>query len=167
MLELVKEKVLGVGGDAFARVGDGDWELAGSGTELDSDAAMVGEFEAIADEVGDDLTDTVVVAGGGGVAGGCLEFEGKTVEEAGILVFMNDVLDERDGVEGLSLDDELALLETGDVEEVVDDGDETEAGGVDVVDHLVEVGVFDRFAVLIQDKTGIATDSRERRAEFV
>ena len=150
-------------------VGETVGEAEGGGfaegaADFDGDAAAGGELDGVVDEVDDDLAEAGDVAHdpGGDVGGDVireLEFfrgglEGEEVEG----------LFEAEGeLEGGALEFHLAGLDFGEIEDVVDDGEEGFAGGADGVD---EVALFAGQRGL-HEEAGHADDAVHGGADFV
>jgi hypothetical protein len=165
----VKEVREGGGGDTDAGIFDGEEEGdMGFGLGLEADAgddlAMVGEFDGIDDEVGDDLTEAAGVAAelGGDI--------GIDEEHEFDVFFFGAVGEEFDGafgggeqieVEGFEV--EFTGLHFGEVEDVVDDGEEGFGAIFDGFEEAVLFGV--ERGVL--EENGHADDAVEGGADFV
>ncbi|OQB96627.1 MAG: hypothetical protein BWX86_00663 [Verrucomicrobia bacterium ADurb.Bin122] len=137
-----------LGGDADAGVADDEFEKArlaggggGAGAHFDGDAAGVGEFDGVVDEVREDLAQASGVAehegGDGGIdgVGECEAFGGGLAGEE-----FEGLLDAGGDFEGDALKGDPAGLDGGKVEDVVEHGQERLAGGADGADALALVG---------------------------
>ncbi len=141
----LEEAAEGFGGDADAGV------LAGDGKDLgavgvggrgggeggeETDVAVAGELDGVGGEIGEDLleaegiADEVGCVGGEALDGPC---EALVVGERGEEAV--EVVEEGVGVEGLGVEDELAGVDLGEVEGVVDEVGEGAAGGGEALDE--------------------------------
>ncbi len=114
--------------DALAGIADTDFEVGTLDKTGNSDLAFFGEFHGVAYEVVDDLFDSVGVSvdlGGLAESGIEGEFEFFLATETTHLV--DNFLDYGLDSEGLGSELHFVLLESGGIEEVVDDFDETDS----------------------------------------
>ncbi len=150
--------VAGLGRDGFAERRE---DLAGN---LEGNFAAVGELDGVADEVEDDLAQALVVAD---EAGG--EIVVDDVDEVEVLLArlrgkeVDRLLDAGAQVEGIFVELEPASLDLGEVEDVVDDGEERFAAGAEGLDVVVLGGV----ELGLEQEAGHADDAVHGRADFV
>ncbi len=163
--EGAEEAVDAVGGDADAGVVDDELDGAGAGGEdLDGDGAGGGELDGVVDEVGDDLAEAGGVEldpGGEGGVDAVGEVEAAGGGEGGEEV--EGLLDEGGEVEGDVFELEATGLDFGEIEDVVDDGEEGLAGLADGVDGVALVGGEGG----VEEEAGHADDAVHRGADLV
>ena len=130
LLELTEDHIEPVGRNAGPGIGDGDLQALPDTGQAQAHAAGLGELYRIADEVQQDLAQTVAVADESRRQGG--RDMGRKLEPLGLRArrhqFRNR-LDELDHVEGLLDQFQLAGFDLGEVEDVVDQRQQGLAGG--------------------------------------
>ena len=157
-----------MGGKADASVDDLEEKLCTGvvtlAVEAEADGAVVGEFDGVAEEVGKDLAD----AGGVGVEGfgdGAFVFDGEAEVFAGD-AFTDEAGrfgDELGGVVVDAVDGHFVGFDLGEVEDVVDEGDEVSAVAADGLDEgLALVG-----GEVFFEEVGEAEDGGHGGADFV
>ena len=159
------EDLVAAHADAVVLHADGHALVAGVAFDEDADSALVGELDGVADEVDEGLLDAGGVGGdlgGERTAGDQVEGELFLAGLGGEELF--HVLEDLGGAAGDGFDFELAGLDLGHVEDVVEDGEEvlgvaTDGGGGGNALVLDAVGIEEDIR-----ETG---DGGEGRADFV
>ena len=169
LFEALEEVGEACGGNTDPGVADAEGEFAGAvglstGGDVDGDGAAVGELDGVGEEIDENLAEAGDVAddgfgraGGEGGADRDFLFGGAGDEEAD---GRGDACGERerDGLKG-----ELAGRDFGEVEDVVDDGEEVFAAGLDDIDAVALLGGERGIA----QEGGHADDGVHGRADFV
>ena len=172
----LEQAVHAVGADADAGVGDRELQLVArggvavalgelAGADGDGDLAAGGELDGVADEVDEDLAQ----AGGVGDEprrGARVDDRGEVEALVAELAGGDEVdhgLDEAAQLEGVVLELELVGLDLGEVEDVVDEGEQRVAGAAQGLDEVALVAAEGG----VEQQAGHADDGVHRRADLV
>ena len=153
------------GGDADAGVGDAEAEDSGRASGGEADGTGLGELDGVAEEIEEDLAEAFFVGDDGigqGRIGQEREFDGLGAGAGSDHV--GDALEEGEEAEFGGGDFEFAGLDFGDVEDVVDDGEEVFAA---LLDDGGALALFGGGGGVAAEELGVAEDGVEGGAEFV
>ncbi len=145
LAEGLEEPVAGFWGDADPCIGDFEAEAdgvvrVGDGMEVEDDLAGFRKLDGVGEEVGDDLAQPSRVAED--LLGECSMDPGHEFESFGFGAFgeeFHGAFDAVDDIEGHGFDGEFTGFELGEVEDVVDEGEE---GVCAAADGFAEVALF-------------------------
>ena len=169
LLERLEKFFRGFLGDADAGVGDGEKKvmalvIPGLDLNVDNDFAPLGKFDRVSDQVDEDLPQAGGVADQ--IGGNFLRDEvGRFQMLAPDLDHekIDRFLDALPQIEGTLLEVHLARFDLGKIQDVVDDGQERLAAGMDCV-HAVALGLGQR---RVGKDAGHADDPVHRGADFM
>ncbi len=166
LLEFLEQLGLIGRGNSRAGVMDGDAERAAGGGDPDRHLACVGELDGVADKIEQHLGQPALVAMAGRHVGRNIHLEIKLLLRRQRLDraehVVDDVLHRIGGERKL----ELAGLDLGQVEHVVDQAEQMPAVAFDALEHVLRL--LRRLAVdAVENQFGVAEDGVERRAQLV
>jgi hypothetical protein len=120
-----------VGGDARARVPNGDSEQGRATTRLHRNLAVAGELERVAEQVHEDLADPLAVEDDLGRGAGILPGEADPLLHGQRPVLGDHRLDQLARIERLGIDRQPARLDLRQIEDLVDQAEQVAAPALD------------------------------------